>query len=86
MTIINIIWSGINSLIIILLPIIAKLFTDRKLAELKSSLTKVEFIHRLQFEKEFKIYEELWSKLIAFKDTTHRFIALGTVEANKNYG
>lgn len=72
MTICNIIWSGINSLIIIFLPIIAKFWANKKLEKLKSSLSKVEFIHRLQFEKEFKIYEKLWSYLVDLQEATEQ--------------
>ena len=70
MSTLNIIWSSINSLILILLPIIAKSWADKKLTKLKSSLSKGEFIHRLQFEKEFRIYSQLWKKLIILRNST----------------
>lgn len=34
---------------------------------LKSELDKGLHIHKVQFEKEFKIYEELWSKLVELR-------------------
>lgn len=34
---------------------------------LQSELDKGLHIHRVQFEKEFKIYEELWSKLVELR-------------------
>ncbi len=44
--------------------------------ELKSSLSKEQFIHKLQFEKEFKIYEELWKKLVDLKEATEKIIPI----------
>jgi len=73
MSTLNIIWSSINSLILILLPIIAKSWADKKLTKLKSSLSKGEFIHRLQFEKEFETYQELWANLIRLKNSVELF-------------
>ena len=73
MSTLNIIWSTINSLMLILLPIIAKLWADNKLMKLKSSLSKGEFIHRLQFEKEFETYQELWANLIKLKNLVELF-------------
>ena len=34
---------------------------------LKAELEKGLLVHKVQFEKEFKIYEELWSKLVELK-------------------
>lgn len=42
---------------------------SKELADIKSSLSKEQFIHRLQFEKEFKIYSNLWEKLIRLKNS-----------------
>lgn len=67
MSTLNIIWSSINTLILILLPIIAKSWAEKKLTKLKSSLSKGEFIHRLQFEKEFNLYSELWKNVHQYK-------------------
>lgn len=39
----------------------------KELEEIKSSLFKEQFIHKLQFEKEFNIYEKLWANLIELK-------------------
>ena len=40
---------------------------NKKTAKIKSALEKEQFIHRLQFEKEFEIFLELWKKLFVFK-------------------
>jgi len=64
--------GGIGAAII---GVIGKLVVDRKLQEqkhehdkqiepLKSELQRKNTIHKLQFEKEFEIYEELWKKLV----------------------
>lgn len=43
-------------------------FQQLKLANLNSKLEKNNFIHKLQFEKEFEIYSDLWIKLIDVRD------------------
>ena len=35
--------------------------------QIKSNLKKNEFVHKLQFEKEFELYELVWSKIIELK-------------------
>ncbi|MFW9851831.1 MAG: hypothetical protein ACFFDS_02725 [Candidatus Thorarchaeota archaeon] len=55
----NLLWSFFNTVIII----IGGFLINKEIAKLKSSLTKTEFIHKLQFNKEFEIYEELWKHL-----------------------
>lgn len=75
MSTLNIIWSAINSLILILLPIIAKIWADRKLEKLKSALSKEQFIHKLQFEKEFNLYVEIWKHLHHFRTETADIIS-----------
>ncbi len=42
---------------------------SEELAKIKSSLSKEQYIHRLQFDKEFNIYSELWSNLIILKNS-----------------
>lgn len=37
---------------------------DKQLESLKSNLGKKNTVHKLQFEKEFELYEELWKKLV----------------------
>ena len=49
---------------------------SKELADIKSSLSKEQFIHRLQFEKEFKIYEELWKRLLDLRGSTARLIPI----------
>jgi len=47
-----------------------------KLEEIKSLYSKEKYIHRLQFEKEFKIYSELWEKLVDLRDSTALLIPM----------
>jgi tetratricopeptide (TPR) repeat protein len=69
--------GGIGAAII---GVIGKLVVDRKLQEqkhkydkqiepLKSELQRKNTIHKLQFEKEFNLYEELWKALVAVRKT-----------------
>jgi len=41
-----------------------KLEHDKQLASLKSQLEKKNTVHKLQFEKEFQLYGELWKVLV----------------------
>jgi hypothetical protein len=43
---------------------------DSTNSRLQAELDKGLHIHRIQFEKEFKIYEELWAKLIELRRAT----------------
>ncbi len=47
---------------------------NKKTAKIKSALEKEQFIHRLQFEKEFEIYLELWKKLFVLKEATEMLV------------
>ena len=69
--------GGIGAAII---GIIGKVFVDRKLQEqkavydkqlesLKSELGKKNTVHKLQFEKEFQLYGELWKALVVVRKT-----------------
>lgn len=40
----------------------------KEIERLKSQLQQHDFIHRLQFEKEFEIYDHLWKLIIEFSD------------------
>lgn len=45
----------------------------KKLNDLTAITTKNVFIHKLQFEKEFEIYQKIWDKLISIKFDIHSF-------------
>ena len=49
---------------------------NKKTAKIKSALEKEQFIHRLQFEKEFEIYLKLWKKLVDLKDATEMLMPI----------
>lgn len=62
-----------------LIGLLGKLWVDRKLererarygeelARLEAELAKKHTIHKLQFEKEFSIYLDLWKALVKLKD------------------
>lgn len=43
---------------------------DETKLKLQAELDRGLFVHKVQFEKEFKIYEELWSSLIKLRSAT----------------
>jgi len=43
---------------------------ERELENLKAKLAQKHTIHKLQFEKEFSIYLELWKALVRLRDAT----------------
>ena len=45
---------------------------DEKIEALKSLHVKEEYIHKLQFEKEFRIYLDLWKKLLELRKSTSK--------------
>ena len=45
-------------------------FQQKKMIQLQKMLDKKNLIHKIQFEKEFNIYNELWAKLIALRNLT----------------
>ena len=83
----NNILSILNLAALILLSLFGKNWVNKKkseieksmnkeLEEIKSALSKEQLIHKLQFEKEFDIYEKLWARLIIFENVTRRYIAI----------
>ncbi len=82
----NLIWTIINSLLIIVIPILGKIWIngkkaiiDKELTEIKSSLLKEQFMHQKQFEKEFDVYKELWIHLVSLKEATEILFPIGDV-------
>ena len=86
--------SLLNMAILIFLSLFGKHWVNKKkkdlekdLEKIKSSFSKEQFIHRLQFEKEFKIYSELWANLIKLKNSVELSIfqeAFKAFRVNKN--
>lgn len=72
----NLIWSIVNSLLIIATPVIGKIWADGKIEKVKSSLSKKELIHKLQFEHEFKIYKSLWKKIANLSKATAELLPI----------
>ena len=73
-------FSILNLIVLILLSLYGKAWVNRKkvklekeIEELKASHSKELFIHKLQFEKEFKIYEYLWMNIAHFQRALHLF-------------
>ncbi len=58
--------GGIGAAIVV---IVGKLVIDRRLEALKSQLEKKNVIHKLQFEKEFQLYSDLWKALVNVRRT-----------------
>ena len=73
-------FSILNLIILILLSLYGKAWVNRKKAnlekeieKLKSSHSKEQFIHKLQFEKEFKTYDYLWMRVAHFERAIRAF-------------
>jgi len=47
--------------------IVWNLFQQKSIEKLKSANEKGNLIHRLQFEKEFNIYHDLWGKIVELR-------------------
>lgn len=45
---------------------------NRKILELSKEIDRKNLIHKFQFEKEFNVYSDLWSKLVHLRDATIR--------------
>jgi hypothetical protein len=54
--------------VISLLALIWNFWQQKSIEKLKSENEKSKLIHRIQFEKEFNIYNELWGKLIDLRN------------------
>lgn len=87
----NNILSILNLATLILISLFGKNWINKKridfetsmnedLEKIKSSLSKEQFIHKLQFEKEFQVYSELWEKLIALRHSTALIIHPSTAK------
>ena len=57
---------------------------NKKLEGMKSSLSKNEFIHKLQFEKEFDIYNYLWMKIAHFKEAAKKYFDILPINEEKS--
>ena len=50
------------------IALIWNFWQQKRIEELKRDNEKATLVHRVQFEKEFKIYNDLWGKLIELRD------------------
>jgi len=50
--------------------IVWNFFQQKEMVRLQRVLDRRNLVHKIQFEKEFFIYSELWSKLIALRNIT----------------
>ena len=57
-------------IIISIITLFWNLWQQRSIESLKSKNEKATLIHKIQFEKEFDIYKDLWSSLIDLKRIT----------------
>jgi len=67
-------WALINSIAIATVTVGGGYIVTRKIEDLKSKYSRQQFIHKLQFEKEFEIYLKLWKELVDFRISTERLI------------
>lgn len=58
-----------SGIIAALVSALFNLIQARKIEELRGRLDRRRFVHRVQFEKESKIYDELWAALVSLEDS-----------------
>lgn len=64
---------------------IINLTFQSKLEKLKSQLEKKNTIHKLQFEKEFELYGELWKALLKVRNTINITPILDSIPEGKDF-
>ena len=67
--------SLLNLLALIVISIFGKNWINKKNEEIKSLYSKEEYIHRVQFEKEFNLYSELWKHVHQYRSITKNFMS-----------
>ena len=95
----NLIWLLLNSFIgifntalLVIIPIVGSIWINKKRAKIdkelegiKSSLLKEQFIHQKQFEKELKVYQDLWKHLVTLKEAIEMlFPVIDYIEPGKS--
>ena len=86
----NNLFSILNLIVLIGLSLWGKAWVNKKKAELdkeieglKTSHSKELYIHKLQFEKEFEIYDYLWMKIAHFKKAAKNYLDIMPVDPNE---
>jgi len=58
------------SLLPLAVSLLVNFIQNRKILKLQTEANRKNLIHKVQFEKEFNIYTELWAKLIDLRNAT----------------
>ncbi len=77
-------WTIIALAATVIIPALVAFYLNKKLERMKSSLSKKEFIHKLQFEKEFEIYDYLWMKIAHFKEAAKKYFDILPIGEEKS--
>lgn len=70
------IMSLLNLLALIVISIFGKNWINKKNEEIKSFYSKEQYIHRVQFEKEFNLYSELWKHVHQYKSIINNIMSV----------
>ena len=60
----------VSALVSGVILLFGRFWVEKKLSEQNASLDKSKHVHRVQFEKEFQIYQEIWALLVELKHST----------------
>jgi hypothetical protein len=66
--------SLLNLLILVALSLFGRNWINSKSEEIKSLYSKKEIIYRMRIQREFEIYQLLWEKLFALKESIRKFV------------
>ena len=69
------IMSLLNLLALIVISIFGKNWINKKNEEIKSFYSKEQYIHRVQFEKEFNLYSELWKHVHQYRSIINNIMS-----------
>ncbi len=53
-----------NPIILGIIAVFGRIWTGKRLKKIEVSLAKKQYIHQIQFNREFNIYQALWKKLV----------------------
>jgi len=76
--------SLLNLLILIALSLFGRNWVNKKNEEIKSLYSKEQYIHRVQFEKEFNLYSELWKHVHQYRSIINNIMSFLKEEKDKS--
>lgn len=77
-------WTIVTLAATLVIPGLVAFFLNRKMEGIKSKYSKQQFVHKLQFEKEFETYWYLWMKIAHFKDAAKKYFDILPIGEEKS--